>query len=249
MLDRLDLDLEYTHADTGTRFREWGKHFTRLNIGLSAIPARQIIFLTRDPRDVAVSMFYQMTHRQRPPLRKRIEFALTGRTPPRNISGFVRHPGFGFEKVVRFNVGWAELLRSRRDVLFVTYEALHADTKSELTRVVDFLGQSRTADQIVGAVTHCSFERMRKQEQINALTGQGPRWLQPGHVDDPLSYKTRRGKTGEFVDEVAPDDLAYFDRVLERYDYRRRMTAILGRSPLAEKRSSAATGANVNIDG
>jgi hypothetical protein len=44
--------------------------------------------------------------------------------------------------------------------------------------------------------------------------------LSPGNVDDPESYKTRRGVVVGFRDYLSADDMRYIDQAIARLDKR-----------------------------
>ena len=44
--------------------------------------------------------------------------------------------------------------------------------------------------------------------------------LQPGDVNDPESYKVRRGKIGGYVDYLDPSDVEYADQAMSALDPR-----------------------------
>jgi hypothetical protein len=88
---------------------DYSKRLARYNY------SNRIVYLHRDPRDVMVSLFYQITGRF-------AEFFNFHGT----ISEFMRDPYFGAENLQRCRCQWAALCEDGR-ALAISYEACHAD--------------------------------------------------------------------------------------------------------------------------
>jgi hypothetical protein len=67
------------------------------------------------------------------------------------------------------------------------------------------------------ALEFSRFGNMRKMESSLEYDRQ---LLQPGDVNDPESYKVRRGKIGGYVDYLGPSDVDYADRAMSVLDAR-----------------------------
>jgi hypothetical protein len=59
-------------------------------------------------------------------------------------------------------------------------------------------------------------KKLEAARQFNAGAG----ILSPGNVDDPESYKTRRGVVGGFKDYLNAGDILYVERAIARLDRR-----------------------------
>lgn len=157
---------------------------------------KKIIFLVRDPRDVIVSLFHDWTKRN-------IHYE-------GNISDFIRNSSFGVNKIIDFMNNWiAEGDKRKEDFLLVKYEDMQENSHKELTKILDFLN-IKVNDQILNeAIRYSSFENMRKME----LTGKfKDRRMRPENINDPNSYKTRKGKVGGYKEELSKEDITYLNR-------------------------------------
>jgi len=67
------------------------------------------------------------------------------------------------------------------------------------------------------ALEFSRFGNMRKMETSLEYDQQ---LLQPGNVNDPESYKVRRGKIGGYVDYLDPSDVEYADQAMSALDPR-----------------------------
>jgi hypothetical protein len=160
----------------------------------------KVVLLVRDPRDVVVSLYFHVTRRRR----QRYDGSM---------SDFVRDPVGSLASLLAFYDAWTAQ-RATTDVLLVRYEDMHADPYRELRRVLAFLGIADVSDAAVGrAVAGASFEHLQRVEREGTA---GTRALRTHTVDDPESYKARRGKVGGFVDYLGDEDVRYIEAAIAR---------------------------------
>lgn len=159
---------------------------------------RRVIFLTRDPRDVVVSSYFQKAKRN---------YNFTG-----TLDDYLGERRGGLESILAFYNIWRANAHVPRDFLMVTYEDLHADTAGELRRVMDFIGMPGVeASTIDAAVEACRFENMRRLERNNSYnTGA----LAPRDSNDESTYKTRQGKAGGYREHLTERQMAWIDEVI-----------------------------------
>lgn len=154
----------------------------------------RLIYLERDPRDVMVSLYHQVTGRFQ-------DFFHYAGLP----SDFIRDPYFGAENLRKFRLLWDDVVR-RRGFLKITYEQCHGDAGGTLRQVADYYGLDVSPERIAEAVSAGAFERMRKVEMEESFPQP---WLRPRNG----MSKVRKGKVGGHADELAPDDIAYLDAI------------------------------------
>jgi hypothetical protein len=162
-------------------------------LGRHSADAR-IVYLDRDPRDVMVSLYHQVTGRFRD------FFGYEG-----DISTFIRDDYFGAHVLARFRQLWADVL-ARRPYLRVSYENLHEDTAASLAMVLSHLGLDADPSQIAEAVELGRIDQMRRVELSGSFAEP---WLRPrnGHP------KVRRGEVGTYRDELSAADITYLNEV------------------------------------
>jgi hypothetical protein len=177
----------------------WGAvSWDRMDRDKSVFRGKNVILLTRDPRDVVVSFYFHSVKRAR---------SFNG-----SMSEFIRHPNLGIRKVLGFNNIWAENLHVPGRVLCIAYENLHAAPRSVLQEALGFLGADGVPSHLVAEAVNASrIERMRTMERQALLSGTA---LRPGARDDIESFKARRGKVGGYVDYLDPSDMAYVEAVI-----------------------------------
>lgn len=179
----------------------------------------RIILLLRDPRDTAVSQYFQWKHR----IRRRKKIINAYPLGDLDLHDFITGEAAGIPKVITFMNGWAKDIERFPDLVQVHYERLKADTPGEFARVLSFLGQSPSEADITDAVAYASIENMRQMEAENARKPGFNTRLRPGDSQDPASFKVRRAKVGGWRDYVTEDEAEAIDDLV-----RERLSPIFG---------------------
>ncbi len=159
----------------------------------------RLVYLERDPRDVMVSLYHQVTGRFRE------FFGYDG-----TVSEFIRDDYFGAANLDRFRRMWHEIARERGFPV-VTYEECHADPAAVVRRIVDYYGFAVDDAAIASAVEASTFERMKAVEAADDFPEP---WLRPKSGFP----KVREGKVGGFREVLARDDVAYLDAIFGARD-------------------------------
>lgn len=142
---------------------------------------RKVIYIVRDPRDVAVS-YYHFLIKMRViaddyPLADYIDRFIGGELDP--FGSWHDHAG-----------GWIGARQGRGDFLLLRYEEMLDNPVRELRKVTEFIGHPVTGAQVEAAVAMSSFERMRTMEQQ-----EGSQWaaIKSGLTDKPFIRKGQKG--------------------------------------------------------
>jgi Sulfotransferase domain len=121
---------------------------------------RSVIYIVRDPRDLAISLYYYSMKRRYISDGYRIETFV-----PRFVAGeFFDYCGTWSEHVS----SWLAILGSRKKLLLLRYEDMLDDTERELARIAKFLGIEGTPDKLRRVVQLSSAARMRTLEKQQA---------------------------------------------------------------------------------
>ena len=160
---------------------------------LADLTGHRIIFLSRHPCDVVVSLYFHVLKHAT------LQRKLFNRWPldleSRSIVDFVMNDPWGLEETIRFYNRCAIHMAAMPEALLVRYEDMRADPKRELKRIVTLAGADFSDEEIEEAAAFASFENLRKMERDNTFRTTR---LRPGNVNDTDSYKVRRGKVGGF---------------------------------------------------
>lgn len=162
---------------------------------------KKIIFLVRNPLDVAVSEYFQSTRRASSG--KREMLGIESQTP---MFDFVMDGPLGLRAVIPFMNDWQrriELLGS--PALTLRYEDMRADPHDGLRRISDFLGAEFTEAEIDDAVEQNTVENLREKERTNFYNNKR---LSARDPNDPDSFKVRRAKVGGYRDYFEPAQIA-----------------------------------------
>ena len=154
----------------------------------SALRANErVVYLLRDPRDVAVSFYF---HRR---------FQLGEELG--SLGSFLRSEG-GLLSHIRHLESWAPHIESGR-ALSVSYEQLHCETAQTLDHVAQWLGVRLSTSSIAWGVSAGHFDQMQRRKIASGISG---------HVYDRNNEdarRVRRGVVGGYVDYLTEEECAY----------------------------------------
>lgn len=154
----------------------------------------QIVYLDRDPRDIMVSLFHQVTGRFKDIF-----------CYEKDISDFIRDPYFGASNLHYFQQMWEELTLSR-NIISISYEECHRDLESVLRNILDFYELPYDQIELTKAVGAAKFENMKKLEDSDQFSEP---WLRQRNN----SNKVRKGKIGGFKNELSKRDIHYLKEI------------------------------------
>jgi len=170
---------------------------------------KRVVLLARDPRDVAVSQFFQWKFRIKP------SKVTINNYPPQgsDISLFdfvMGDNGGSMEAVTDYLNLWAAEADKVKAFHLLRYEDLRSNTREELRRLLDFMLVDATDAQVEAAVEYSSYENMKKMESKEQFRLAGGRMM-PRDKDNPDSYKVRRAKVGGYRDYFTDEEVAAID--------------------------------------
>ncbi len=161
---------------------------------------KTVILMARDPRDTAVSQYFQWKFRMKPS-----KFALNNYPPQgSDISLYdfvIGDNGGSMSAVADYLNLWARECDQIERFHLLRYEDLRAEPVKYFSAMLEFLGLGATDQQVSEAVEYASFENMKAMEsgqQSKSKLTSGR--MKPGDASNPDSYKTRRAKVGGFRD-------------------------------------------------
>ena len=149
---------------------------------------KHVLFVSRDPRDVCVSLYFHRRHRDHDLDQPIFEFA--------------RGQAGGLRTTIEFMNIWSEALKQIPESLRISYEAMHAAPEETLAKVLRFLGDEPDERAIRVAFERSRFDRLQSLERAGAFDSGR---LTAGDASDADSFKVRRGKVGGFADYFDAD--------------------------------------------
>ena len=176
---------------------------------------KRIVLLVRDPRDVAVSQFFQWKFRMRPHKKALNDYPPHGTDMP--IYDFMLYDAQGLPQVIRYFNGWLNGIPDVGEVLVIRYEDMRKDPAGVLTRVLEFTGTPATPENVEAAVEYAAFDNLKKMEASKSFSLLRTGWrLLPGDRSNPDSFKVRRAKVGGYRDYFDDEQLAVIDGMVDR---------------------------------
>ena len=171
--------------------------------------AKRLVLLARDPRDVAVSQFFQWKFRIKP------SKVTINNYPPQgsdiSLFDFVMGDNGGSMKALTDYLNlWATEADKVKAFHLLRYEDLRSDTREELRRLLDFMQVEASDADVAAAVEYSSYENMKKMESKEQFRFAGGRMM-PRDKDNPNSYKVRRAKVGGYRDYFTDEEVAAID--------------------------------------
>ncbi|RUS70346.1 hypothetical protein EGW08_021888 [Elysia chlorotica] len=188
-------------AQTSPRALNTHAHFELMPKEVLSKKNCKLIYITRDPRDVAVS--YYNHHR------KLVEYYdYKGQWKdyfPMFLSGKV-----DYESWFAFTRGWEQGIKDNPDlkVHVTSYEALHENTNEEVKNLAEFLGVSADEAFISEVVKKTSFDNMK------ASKGKNETYKEKDKSEVPIMY--RKGKVGDWKNWFTVAQSEQFDEIFEQ---------------------------------
>lgn len=174
-----------------------------------ASSAQKVVFIVRDPRDVAVSLYFHVKYRAsvRELRRKKI---------PENarefdLDSFVLDPEFGAARAIAYLNRWAADRGGLGQSHLVHYEELVADTAGAFGAVLDFIGQPTNPSLVSAVVAFAAFESLQEKEREGFFKSDRLGRIRDGEVE---TGKVRRGRVGGYRDQLRPETVLTLDRLI-----------------------------------
>ena len=170
---------------------------------------KPVILLVRDPRDVAVSLYFHWLYRLKP--HKKILDNMPWHGSDISLYDFIMRPESGLPAIIAFMNRWLPQGSNMPKLAIFRYEDLRADTEKYLAQLLQTLGEQPAAEEVAEIVAYAEFEKMKHRER----SGQIPDTrLAAADVNNPDSFKARRAKIGGYRDYFDPQQIAHIDRLV-----------------------------------
>lgn len=193
-LDRRIPKIYFTHDEDPTVRPE------ALGRDKSHYRGKHVLFVSRDPRDVCVSLYFHRRHRDHDIDQPLFEFA--------------KGEAGGLRTTVEYMNIWREALKQIPASLQISYESMHAEPESTLTQALRFFGEEPDPRAVRVAVERARFDRLQSLEREGAFTSGR---LTAADAADADSFKVRRGKVGGFADYFDADQQKQLDELIQAY--------------------------------
>jgi hypothetical protein len=212
-------------AATNAYYSYEGEVGKLLAAGAADNPVRHkpVLFLARNPIDIAVSWFHQFTKRQSRAKQELINHSIANPIDRRTVQmwEFVRHSDIGLPSLIEYQNTWARNVQALEQGMLVRYEDLRAEPVPTLQKVMQLMGEQFSDAEICAAVEWGSFENLQKLETSGTFSQGGMKLV---NREDPSTFKVRRGKVGGYREDfdahqVAELEALVRDTILPELDY------------------------------
>jgi hypothetical protein len=173
--------------------------------------AKKVVLLVRDPRDVAVSNYFQWINCVNPYKKKLLEIPEHPEQVP--IFEYAMTRQFGIPRTVEFLQSWEKELGKTRANLLIRYEDMRAAPADILDKVLAFMDIKASEEEIAEVIEWTSFENMKQIERDRNFDT-GSRRLMIKDAGNPEAFKVRRGKVGGYTDYFSDPELEKIDRMI-----------------------------------
>jgi len=174
---------------------------------------KPVVFLARNPIDIAVSWYHQFTKRQSRAKQELINHFIDHPIDRRTVQmwDFVRHSDIGLPSLIEYENHWVRNIRELEQGIVVKYEDLRAEPAANLRRITALMGEDFSDEEIQAAVEWSSFENLQKLETSGTFSQGGMKLVDAG---DPSTYKVRRGKVGGYRDDFSEEQVAELEALV-----------------------------------
>ncbi|MDG1945501.1 MAG: sulfotransferase domain-containing protein [Halioglobus sp.] len=212
-------------AATNAYYSYEGEVGKLLAAGAADNPVRHkpVLFLSRNPIDIAVSWFHQFTKRQSRAKQELINHSIANPIDRRTVQmwEFVRHSDIGLPSLIEYQNTWVRNVQALEQGMLVRYEDLRAEPVLTLQKVMQLMGEQFSDEEIRAAVEWGSFENLQKLETSGTFSQGGMKLV---NREDPSTFKVRRGKVGGYREDFEAHQVAELealvrDTILPELDY------------------------------
>ena len=186
-----------------------------LSAGAADNPLRHkpVLFLARNPIDIAVSWYHQFTKRQSRAKQELINHSIDNPIDRRTVEmwDFVRNSDIGLPFLIDYQNTWARNIANLDNGLLVKYEELRAEPVPTLHRITRLMGEDFSEEEIRQAVEWGSFDNLQKLETSGTFSQGGMKLV---NAKDPSTFKVRRGKVGGYREDFSAERVAELEALV-----------------------------------
>ena len=179
----------------------------------NALRHKPVLFLARNPIDIAVSWYHQFTKRQSRAKQELINHSIDNPIDRRTVDmwDFVRNSDIGLPFLIDYQNTWARNIANLDNGLLVKYEELRAEPVPTLHRITRLMGEDFSEEEIRQAVEWGSFDNLQKLETSGTFSQGGMKLV---NAKDPSTFKVRRGKVGGYREDFSAERVAELEALV-----------------------------------
>jgi hypothetical protein len=202
-------------AATNAYYSYEGEVGKLLAVGAPDNPLRHkpVLFLARNPIDIAVSWYHQFTKRQSRAKQELINHWIENPIDRNTVQmwDFVRYSDIGLPSLIEYQNTWVRNVQELEHGLLVKYEELRTEPVPTLLKITRLMGEDFSEEEVRAAVEWGSFDNLQKLETSGTFSQGGMRLV---NANDPSTFKVRRGKVGGYRDDFDPQQVAELEALV-----------------------------------
>jgi len=174
---------------------------------------KPVMFLARNPIDIAVSWYHQFTKRQSRAKQELINHSIEHPVDRNTVDmwNFVRHSDIGLPFLIEYQNTWARNIAALEHGMLVKYEELRSEPVATLHKITQLMGESFSEDEVRAAVEWGSFDNLQKLETSGTFSQGGMKLV---NANDPRTFKVRRGKVGGYREDFEAEQVAELEALV-----------------------------------
>jgi len=202
-------------AATNAYYSYEGEVGKLLAVGAPDNPLRHkpVLFLARNPIDIAVSWYHQFTKRQSRAKQELINHWIENPIDRNTVQmwDFVRYSDIGLPSLIEYQNTWVRNVQELEHGLLVKYEELRTEPVPTLLKITRLMGEDFSEEEVRAAVEWGSFDNLQKLETSGTFSQGGMKLV---NANDPSTFKVRRGKVGGYRDDFDPQQVAELEALV-----------------------------------
>ncbi|GAB5450870.1 MAG: sulfotransferase domain-containing protein [Halioglobus sp.] len=174
---------------------------------------KPVLFLARNPIDIAVSWYHQFTKRQSRAKQELINHWIDNPIDRHSVQmwEFVRHSDIGLPALIEYQNTWVRNIADLPHGMLTRYEDLRAEPVATLHAITRHMGEDFSTEEVRAAVEWGSFDNLQTLETKGTFSQGGMKLV---NRDDPSTYKVRRGKVGGYREDFAAEQVAELEALV-----------------------------------
>ena len=194
-----DCDCGYKLLEHRSSPRLMKTHVYGLLVPPAMLKKAKIVYIVRNPKDVAVSYFHMHRAYQFLPYVPWDEFITELFLPGKLLYGLWH----------KHAIYWWEMSKSHPNILFLHYETLVKELKAHIEKIAAFLGKELSVDAIKKVVEESSFTSMKANKNVN--------YSQVRVMGHEISLFIRKGKVGDWMNYFTTAQNRLFEQKFETW--------------------------------
>ncbi len=174
-----------------------------------ATASQRVVFMVRDPRDVAVSLYFHVKYRaSERELRRKL---IPEQARKLDLDSFVLDPNFGAARAIGYLNRWSTERGQLPLSHIVRYEDLVADTFGRLADLFKFMGETVEPELVTQVVEFASFASLQRKEREGYFQSDRLGQTKAGAIE---TGKVRKGQVGGYREALRPDTVVALDQLV-----------------------------------